>query len=171
MTSYVCHMHTYDHRKIPKHINSRTPTRNTTNSPDKIAFSGSLRRQRVGCFAHCEGHIGWWFLFSMHVCAGDSDQMLYQHIPVLTPDITGSYSSVPPSFLTIVVMLVLFRCFLMWFGASKSSLLPTFQKLDVCFRRKRDRTIDFSTLTLRKLKSLSPENLKICISNTVHSEK
>ena len=61
--------------------------------------------------------------------------MLYQHIPVLTPGITASCSSVLPSFLAFVIILVLFHCFFMFgrmlFGQiSKSSLLATFQKLD-----------------------------------------
>jgi hypothetical protein len=47
----------------------------------------------------------------MHVHVGGSDQMLYQHITVLTPGITASCSSVP-SFFTFVLILVLFRRFL-----------------------------------------------------------
>ena len=57
--------------------------------------------------------------------------MLYQRITVLTPDITASCSSVPPSFLAFIVVLVLFRGFLMVTiclkKMSKSSLLATFQ--------------------------------------------
>jgi hypothetical protein len=41
----VCHMHTYVHKKIPRHMKLRAHTRNTTNSSGKIAFSDSLKRQ------------------------------------------------------------------------------------------------------------------------------
>ncbi len=47
------------------------------------------------------------------IYAGGSDHMLYQHITVLTPGITTSWSSVPPSFLVFIVVLVMFRGFLM----------------------------------------------------------
>ena len=147
-------------KKIPRHMNFRAHTRNTANSPDKIAFSGSLQRQRDWRFAHYEGHTAWWLACIMHVYAGGSDQMLYQHIPVLTPGITASCSSVLPSFLALVIILMLFRCFLM-FGRmlfvqiSKSSLLATFQKLDVCFLKKTARPVNFSTLTRQRSKSTS----------------
>ena len=138
----VCHIHTYVHRKIHRHINSRAHTRNTVNSPDKIAFSDSFRHQRVGC-------IGWWFACIMHVCAGGSDQMLYQHIPVLTPDITTFCSSLPPSFLDIVVRLVMFRCFdVVWCSIQKLTSRDL-SKVGCMFSRKRVRPVDFSTLTLQ----------------------
>jgi hypothetical protein len=107
----VCHMHTYVHIKIPRHMKLRAHTRNTANSPDKSAFSDSLQRQRDTSFSLCEGHNGWWLVCRMQVYAGGSDQMLYQHITVLTPVITASGSSVPPSFLVFIVILVLFRSF------------------------------------------------------------
>jgi hypothetical protein len=47
----------------------------------------------------------------MHVYAGGSDHMLYQHITVLTPGITASCSSVQPSFLAFIVVIVLFSRF------------------------------------------------------------
>ena len=49
----------------------------------------------------------------MHVYAGGSDHMLYQRITVLTPGITASCSSVQPSFLAFIVVLVLFRGLMM----------------------------------------------------------
>jgi hypothetical protein len=88
----VCHMHTYVHKKIPRHMNFRSHTRNTAKSSDEIAFSGSLQRQWDGTFAHCEVHNGWWLPCRVYVYVGSSDQMLYQHITVLTLDITASCS-------------------------------------------------------------------------------
>ena len=109
----ACHMHTCVHKKIPRHMKLRAHTRNTANSPGKSAFSSSLQRQRDASFAHCQGHNGWRLACRMHVYAGGSDHMLYQHITVLTPGITASCSSIPPSFLAFIVVIVLFRCFLM----------------------------------------------------------
>jgi hypothetical protein len=59
---------------------------------------------------------------------------LYQHITVLTPGITASCSSIPPSFLAFIVVIVLFRCFLMVMRTlfeklSKRSVLTLFQDL------------------------------------------
>ncbi len=104
----ACHMHTCVHKKIPRHMKLCAHTRNTTNSPVKIAFSASLQRQRDASFSHCQGHNGWRLPHRMHVYAGGSDHMLYQHITVLTPVITASCSSIQPSFLAFIVVIVLF---------------------------------------------------------------
>jgi len=104
----ACHMHTCVHKKIPRHMKLRAHSRNTANSPVKSAFSVSLQRQRDASFAHCQGHNGWRLACRMHVYAGGSDHMLYQHITVLTPGITASCSSVQPSFLAFIVVIVLF---------------------------------------------------------------
>ena len=130
----ACHMHTCVYKKIPRHMKLRAHPRNTANSPGKSAFSSSLQRQRDASFAHCQGHNGWRLACRMHVYAGGSDHMLYQHITVLTPGITASCSSVPPSFLTFIVVIVLFRCFLMVMRTlfeklSKRSVLTLFQDL------------------------------------------
>ncbi len=90
----VCHMHTCVPKKIPRQMNFRVYTRSTVNSSDKIAFSDSLEHQWHWCFPHYEGHTTWWLVFIMDVYPGGSDQMMYQHMPVLTADITVSSSSV-----------------------------------------------------------------------------
>jgi hypothetical protein len=71
----ACHMHTCVHKKIPRHMKLCAHTRNTTNSPDKSAFSASLQRQRDASFAHCQGHNGWRLACRMHVYAGGSDHV------------------------------------------------------------------------------------------------
>ena len=91
----VCHVQTYADKKVCRHMNLRARIRNVAKSPDKIAFSVSLWHQWDGSFvqfAHCEVHIGFGLVCSMHVCGGGSDQM-YEHITVSTPDITVSCSS------------------------------------------------------------------------------
>lgn len=128
----ACHMHTFVHKKIPRHMKLRAHTRDTANSPGKSAFSGSLQRKRDASFAHCQGHNGWRLACKMHVYAGGSDHMLYQRITVLNPGITASCSSVQPSFLAFIVVIVLFRGLMMVRmlfekNISKSSLLATFQ--------------------------------------------
>jgi hypothetical protein len=110
----TCHIHTCVHKKIPRHMKLRAHTRDTVNSPGKSTFSGSLQRKRDASFAHCQDHNGWRLVCRMHVYARGSDHMLYQRITVLTPDITDSFSSVQPSFLAfIVVIVVLFRGLMM----------------------------------------------------------
>jgi hypothetical protein len=50
----ACHMDTCVHKKIPRHMKLRAHTRDTANSPDKSAFSGSLQRKRDASFTHCQ---------------------------------------------------------------------------------------------------------------------
>jgi hypothetical protein len=99
----VCHIHTYAHKKILRHMKLRAHTRNTAKSPVKNAFSVSFQRQGDASFAHCQVHNWWSLSYRMHVYSGGSDHMLYQRITVLTPVITVSWSSVPPSFLDFIV--------------------------------------------------------------------
>jgi hypothetical protein len=77
----VCHMHTYVHKKIIRHMKLRAHTRNTANC--SLCLYRRFRPHVV----------------PTHYC--------------LTPVITVSWSSVPPSFLAFIVVLVLFRGFLM----------------------------------------------------------
>jgi hypothetical protein len=123
------------------------------NSPGKSAFSGSLQRQRDASFAHCQGHNGWRLAYRMHVYAGGSDHMLYQRITVLTPVITVSCSSVQPSFLAFIVVLVLFRGLMMVRTLFEKNIQKftsrDVSKLEVCFSGKRARPVNFSTLTCR----------------------
>ncbi len=141
----------------------------------KSLFSDSLQRQRDARYGHCEGHNGWWLACRMNVYAGGSDQMLYQHITVLTPDITSSCSSVPPSFLSLVVILVMFWGFLMVRMLFEKNVQKftshDLSKLDLFFSLKNSSTRRFFYVDMRKLRSLPPENLKIWISNIVHSER
>jgi hypothetical protein len=116
-----------------------------------ISISLVWERQWDGTFPHCERHNGWWFSCRIHVYAGGSDQTLYQHMTVLTPDITVSFSSVPPSFLSFVVILVLFRGFLMVRMLFEKNV-QTFtsrdlSRLDVFFSMKTFHPVNFSTLT------------------------
>jgi len=97
----------------------------------KSLFSDSLQRQRDARYGHCEGHNGWWLACRMNVYAGGSDQMLYQHITVLTPGITASCSSVQPSFLVFIVEKELAPwIFVRWHAGSPS--LPPGKSEDFC---------------------------------------
>jgi hypothetical protein len=66
--------------------------------------------------------------------------MLYQHITVLTPDVTVSSSSVQPSFLAFIVVIVLFGGLLMVRMLLEKNIQKfTFRdvsRLEVCFREK-----------------------------------
>jgi hypothetical protein len=77
-------------------MNFRAHIRHTATSSDKIAFSDSLRHQRDASFAHCEARIRPGKFCSMHVSAGDSHEILWEHIAVLTPGVTDSFSCPPP---------------------------------------------------------------------------
>ena len=100
-------------------------------------FFGSLQRQRDASFAHCQGHNGWRLACRMHVYAGGSDHMLYQRITVLTPGITASCSSVQPSFLAFIVVIVLFQGLMMVRMMFEKNIQKftsrDLSKLEVCF--------------------------------------
>jgi hypothetical protein len=73
----------------------------------------------------------------MHVNAGGSDHMLYQRINVLNPGITASCSSVQPSFLAFIVVIVLFRGLMMVRMLFEKNIQKftsrDVSKLEVCF--------------------------------------
>jgi hypothetical protein len=82
----VCHMQTYVNKKVWRHMDLRAHIRNTGTSSDKIAFSGSLRHKRDASFAHCEARI--WDVLQYACLCRRSDEMLWEHIAVLTPGVT-----------------------------------------------------------------------------------
>ena len=109
----VCHIQTYVNKKVYRHMNLLPHIRNTVKSPDKknhvVGFFTPPVRWEF--FAHCESHIGFgsvWNIrvsvggsvWNIRVSVGGSDQMLYEHITVWTPDVTDSWSCLPSYYLS-----------------------------------------------------------------------
>jgi len=144
--SYICAQKDTQTCELPCAHKKRTLQANRffglVTTPERWEFCSLWRSYRVVAYV------------GMHamVYEGGSDQMLYQHIPVLTPDITASCSSVPPSFLVFIVILVLFQAFLMvggccWFKYPKVHFSRPFKTWVSSHVLARARPVDFSTLT------------------------